>query len=71
MELTDAYTEFLLAHDYQPATTHSYADRLGAFMSGVRGSSPRHHRCRPLRPLDTPLNGRAQDHSLAQNGQAA
>jgi len=32
MKLTDAYTEFLLAHDYQPSTIRCYHDRLGAFM---------------------------------------
>lgn len=40
MLLTDAYTEFLLAHDYQPATIHYYQDRLGHFMRWLSNQTP-------------------------------
>ncbi len=40
MHLTDAYTEFLLAHDYQPATRRCYHDRLGRFIRWCAAQTP-------------------------------
>lgn len=40
MLLTDAYTKFLLAHDYQPATTRYYRERLGHFMRWLSNQTP-------------------------------
>ncbi|MGZ3680944.1 MAG: site-specific integrase, partial [Ktedonobacterales bacterium] len=40
MLLTDAYTEFLLAHDYQPATTRYYQQRLGHLMRWLAAQEP-------------------------------
>ncbi|MGZ3583287.1 MAG: tyrosine-type recombinase/integrase, partial [Ktedonobacterales bacterium] len=40
MLLTDAYTEFLLAHDYQPATTRYYQQRLGHLMRWLSNQAP-------------------------------